>query len=102
MHRIHVRDQDIIDGFLERERDNDRKEGEERDDEALLALEQALWDEMYPEQARLRKEPEGDEVEEYENGSNSPITEVLFCLLQSKLLKCPSKGGTDLRAGRVP
>ena len=68
MHRFHVRDQDIIDGFLERERNNDWKEGEERDDEAFLDLEQALWAEMYPDQARLRKEPEGDEVEECEVG----------------------------------
>ena len=45
------------------------KEGEEQDDDSFLDLEQALWDEMYPDQARLRKELEGDEVEECEVGA---------------------------------
>lgn len=51
MHRFHIRDQVIIDAFMDRVRNKDWDDEENRDDEEFLKLEEELWSKMYPEQA---------------------------------------------------
>ena len=51
MHRFHIRDQVIIDAYMDRVRNNDWDDEENRDDEEFLKLEEELWSKMYPEQA---------------------------------------------------
>ena len=65
MHRFHIRDQVIIDAYMDRVRNNDWDDEENRDDEEFLKLEEELWSKMYPEQAHAAEAvPEGvvDEI----------------------------------------
>ena len=65
MHRFHIRDQVIIEAYMDRVRNNDWDDEENRDDKEFLKLEEELWSKMYPEQAHaVEAVPEGvvDEI----------------------------------------
>ena len=68
MHQFHVRDQVIIDAYLERVRDVDWDNMENRDDEAFLDLEDELWAKMYPEQADIIEAQERGKCQRYFGG----------------------------------
>ena len=60
MHRFHIRDQVIINAYMDRVRNKDWDDEENRDDEEFLKLEEELWSKMYPEQANaVEAGPEG-------------------------------------------
>ena len=71
MHRFHIRDQDILDAFQEREKNNNWDEGEDRDDKDFLELEKEVWEKLYPEQARAENEVEQNDEGAFELGLES-------------------------------